>query len=65
MPKHPGIFLGGPKLTEEFHAHVTKVAPEIEKDVKAERSWGVWLIVVGTALTGYGDLLARAAGIGG
>jgi hypothetical protein len=29
---------------------------EIETDVRAERIWAFWLIIVGTIASGYGDL---------
>jgi hypothetical protein len=49
-----------PFYSEQGHREWTeardKVRPEIEKDVRAERQWAFSLIVLGTAINGYGDL---------
>jgi hypothetical protein len=50
-----GVFPTGPGKIQRV---VKRVRPEIEKDVSATQIWGPLLLVLGTILSGYGDLLA-------
>jgi len=59
IPRPPGLF---PVKSEDialYRERVAKEAPEVQKDVLAERRNGVLMVGMGTLINGYGDVVAK------
>jgi hypothetical protein len=56
LPRAPGLFTVSHETVEKFRDQSEARRSEIETDVRAERIWAFWLIIVGTIASGYGDL---------
>jgi len=59
LPRYPGTFAMATDSWKKHDDAIAKIRPEIVRDVQAERFFGVVVIVIGTVLNGYGDLLLR------